>query len=986
MANIGIARASYFADSSISRLGKDTTKSVQSLADAGIKNVAGDNTSLSSMGNNFALDAVAKKAAIKSMSITQAYLSTAISTLDSASKILSQLHELAVLGANSSNSALDNEAINTEAELLADEFHKSMITANYKGRAVFDDSMSNAIMAAGGNGAQYDFDFANLDYDDLYDYKNPPLTSLDAGIKYEIRRELSAQEKDAILSRAPDVSEAQLIPGFQFTTLPADNQNLGEGSINVLDSSDNVATYVYNSNVSPQRVAVSGEEPVLQIDPNAVVDVVGDFRGGYLDFEISENFELGDRLQILDTDDISIQDGIIAYTTTVDNREVNVQIGKIDDVRNGLNGNPLRINLALDATVPGTSFLENGDFDETRTDIQSYTARYYPREQLTEERTGNITALTVADEPDNPVSTQAYDNLDLIGGTGTGARATVTISDGVLHAYELHDGGRDYVNGDVLSINLDTNGDGNIETYQFTVSGTQAGDIPLTTADYRTRATGNMVPGQVEIPGALEGYTDPVRNTDTGEIITPAQPIYGPSTFVPGLVAEEETYYAGEDPVLEDAPGRFNYWQENSVERVASWTTYENRVYFGETFDVFDSLDGTLVQANAANGTVASAEQSFRRTTVPTPGLSDMALPVYEPFSNEWDSATPTDSVKNRDDLGTTTGPNFDVSLSSDGRLELDTGSLRFDEGYSILHGPAAVSDVFQANSGQFLKLDYDAEKLDGGDDFHVAGYIYQVNADGDPIDAAGNVITENSQAQITLAFSETGEDGKGQASVRVDETAFYRFAFIGGTFDKNGLKQSGARMFIDNIVAEDPYTTTQDAIQSLARAVHYSNTSDTATASKKLSTTLSNAAADNVLKDDSLLNLVGFNPTDQTDGAYMLAPTLDLVIPAAYDIQGSTQEMTSRIEAVQERINTTRAELGSHYFALQSAIDSTTDLRSQFMLATGTLSDVNFSRETAHLTKMQVQYDVATSVLAQANQAQKDLLSLISNQFAKPM
>ena len=92
MANIGIARASYFADSSISRLGKDTTKSVQSLADAGIKNVTGENTSLSSMGNNFALDAVAKKAAIKSMSITQAYLSTAISTLDSASKILSQLH------------------------------------------------------------------------------------------------------------------------------------------------------------------------------------------------------------------------------------------------------------------------------------------------------------------------------------------------------------------------------------------------------------------------------------------------------------------------------------------------------------------------------------------------------------------------------------------------------------------------------------------------------------------------------------------------------------------------------------------------------------------------------------------------------------------------------------------------------------------------------------------------------------------------------
>lgn len=982
MANIGIARASYFADSSISRLGKDTTKSVQSLADAGIKNVAGDNTSLSSMGNNFALDAVAKKAAIKSMSITQAYLSTAISTLDSASKILSQLHELAVLGANSSNSALDNEAINTEAELLADEFHKSMITANYKGRAVFNDSMSNAIMAAGGNGAQYNFDFTNLDYDDLYDYKNPPLTSLDAGIKYEIRRELSAQEKDAILSRAPDVSEAQLIPGFQFTTLPADNQNLGEGSINVLDSADNVATYVYNSNVSPQRVAVSGEEPVLQIDPNAVVDVVGDFRGGYLDFEISENFELGDKLQVLSTSDISVNEGIVSYSTTVNGQSVDVEIGIIDEQRNGINGNPLRINLRTDATVPGTSNIQNGDFSTLRSDISSYSPQYADRVVRTEARVGNVTDLSVDAEPANPTTVQTFQNIELntVTGNGSGARVSVTISDGILHNFTFLDGGEGYAIGDELSFSIDINDDGVPVTYTTTVQATQDAEVQVTNPRFRDVGTGVFEDREVSVPGPIIGYEDPVTDPETG-VVTPGDAIRGPSTTETRSVEITTSVYDGEDP--EYLPREIIGYSENRTNRVADWTIYENRVYFGQDFEILDSLDGSLIQTDPANGTVASPESSYRRTVIPTPELEDMAAPIYEPYVSPFDptvSATPTDEVKNRDDLGATAN-DFDVSRSADGRLELDTGEVGFNvgNGYGILHGPAAVSDTFAAEEGQYLKLDYAAEKLSTGDDYHVAGYIYEVDENGD-------AIRDNGVARITMAFSDTGTDGAGEASVKVETTANYRFVFIGGTFDKTGLTASGARMFIDNIVSEDPYTTTQDAIQSLARAVHYSNTSDTATASKKLSTTLSNAAADNVLKDDSLLNLVGFNPTDQTDGAYMLAPTLDLVIPAAYDIQGSTQEMTSRIEAVQERINTTRAELGSHYFALQSAIDSTTDLRSQFMLATGTLSDVNFSRETAHLTKMQVQYDVATSVLAQANQAQTDLLSLISNQFAEPM
>ena len=72
----------------------------------------------------------------QSMSLTQAYLSTAISTLENASEILKEIHSLAVLGANGSNSTQDNELINLEAEALADAFHKSMTAAQFKGKEI----------------------------------------------------------------------------------------------------------------------------------------------------------------------------------------------------------------------------------------------------------------------------------------------------------------------------------------------------------------------------------------------------------------------------------------------------------------------------------------------------------------------------------------------------------------------------------------------------------------------------------------------------------------------------------------------------------------------------------------------------------------------------------------------------------------------------------------------------------------------------------
>ena len=72
---LGIAKASYYADTSISRLNRDLDNSVDRVATAKKNVTASDIASLKSMDYSFRLDFAATKAAVKSMSVTQAYLS-----------------------------------------------------------------------------------------------------------------------------------------------------------------------------------------------------------------------------------------------------------------------------------------------------------------------------------------------------------------------------------------------------------------------------------------------------------------------------------------------------------------------------------------------------------------------------------------------------------------------------------------------------------------------------------------------------------------------------------------------------------------------------------------------------------------------------------------------------------------------------------------------------------------------------------------------
>ena len=62
------------------------------------------------------------------------------------------------------------------------------------------------------------------------------------------------------------------------------------------------------------------------------------------------------------------------------------------------------------------------------------------------------------------------------------------------------------------------------------------------------------------------------------------------------------------------------------------------------------------------------------------------------------------------------------------------------------------------------------------------------------------------------------------------------------------------------------------------------------------------------------------------------------------------------------------RVQAGSQY-ALESALNYTTDLTARYELGYNTVNDVNYSMETAHLAKNQILQQAATAMLAQANE-----------------
>ena len=227
MANIGATTAFYKVETSLTRANSEVSKSMERLATGKANANAGDRSSYVAMADTFRLDFVGTKAGIKGASVVMGYLETGMRVLDSASGLLSRLQELAVLGANDTNTPEDGAAINAEALALSKEFHRLLTTATYKGKALFDSTGANNFkVSLGGRGSEMTFGMGTVAYtDNDVGAGAVDLITVDANNVFEdiTTDPYASQATNALTSKIEDVqaliNTARVEAGSQYAAL-----------------------------------------------------------------------------------------------------------------------------------------------------------------------------------------------------------------------------------------------------------------------------------------------------------------------------------------------------------------------------------------------------------------------------------------------------------------------------------------------------------------------------------------------------------------------------------------------------------------------------------------------------------------------------------------------------------------------------------------------------------------------------------------------
>ena len=233
MANIGATTAFYKVETSLTRANNEVSKSMERLATGKQNANAGDRSSYAAMADTFRLDYVGTKAGIKGASVVMGYLETGMRVLDAAAALLARLQELAVLGANDTNSTSDHEAINLEAEAIAQEFNRLMGSASYKGKDVFVDTANSEYVSMGGRNAEMTFGIGKIDYSEVFGATR----TIDAGLPNAGQlMNLTSMPSDAVVG--PTFSTLTLETGkiYEITNVPADATALGQLQTKLLEA------------------------------------------------------------------------------------------------------------------------------------------------------------------------------------------------------------------------------------------------------------------------------------------------------------------------------------------------------------------------------------------------------------------------------------------------------------------------------------------------------------------------------------------------------------------------------------------------------------------------------------------------------------------------------------------------------------------------------------------------------------------------------
>ena len=309
MANIGATTAFYKVETSLTRANNEVSKSMERLATGKANANAGDRSSYVAMADTFRLDFVGTKAGIKGASVVMGYLETGMRVLDSASALLSRLQELAVLGANDTNTAADTQAIDAEAEAIADEFHRLMSTSTYKGKDIFVDTANSEYVSMGGRNSEMKFGLGRVEYSNLYLHSYDAYqtegghadaaavetalatTTIMAGAKYEVTTEITGADNLALtgLTAAADGATFTAV-GSGVTTVGAVKKQVeqlvftpGEGMYEATPDTNMLTSQIEDvqAKINTARVQAGSQYAALESAVNYTTDLTAQYELGY---------------------------------------------------------------------------------------------------------------------------------------------------------------------------------------------------------------------------------------------------------------------------------------------------------------------------------------------------------------------------------------------------------------------------------------------------------------------------------------------------------------------------------------------------------------------------------------------------------------------------------------------------------------------------------------------------------------------------------
>ena len=146
MAKIGISNAVYTVESALTRSNTSISKNMTRIATGNATAVAGDHATFKALSNTFALDIVSTQSAIKS-TVMKGYLAAYISHGQFIIPYVKD-QELAVLGANDTNTDAEAAAIDQEALAIVNEMVE--FRSEYKGKVFFEENSRSEFLSMGG--------------------------------------------------------------------------------------------------------------------------------------------------------------------------------------------------------------------------------------------------------------------------------------------------------------------------------------------------------------------------------------------------------------------------------------------------------------------------------------------------------------------------------------------------------------------------------------------------------------------------------------------------------------------------------------------------------------------------------------------------------------------------------------------------------------------------------------------------------------------